>query len=115
MKLIEFRVPRSTFISVVGFAIIGLLFALTNIVNYAQLGKRFTPFSVAYPVSAQTYDETSLYVPGPRRFFEENSLRTEVDVFELRDVEGVYPMAHSIIIGSVAKLVGNLEVSWVIA
>src|SRR5262249_1580740 len=79
-------------------------------------GKRFTPFSVAYPVSAPTYDETSVYVPGPRRFFEKNSLKTEVDEFELRDAVGLFPgVAHSIVIGSIAKLVGSLEVSWVIA
>jgi hypothetical protein len=85
------------------------LFALADIADYAQLGKRFRPFSVAYPVSANTYDETQLYAPGARRFFETNSVKTEVDIFELRDAVGAYPVAHSIIIGSMAKLVGSLE------
>jgi hypothetical protein len=74
MNRIEFRILRSALVPLVGFVSIGLLFALADIVNYVQLGKRFTPFSVAYPVSAQAYDETQLYVPGARRFFAENSL-----------------------------------------
>src|SRR5262245_591734 len=117
MKQIEYRVSRSTLIaiSVAGFAIIGFLFALANIVNYSQLGNRFTPFSVAYRVSALTYDETELYVAVARRFFEKNSVRPEVDVFELRDTVGVYAgAAHSIVLGSMAKLVGSLEISWII-
>jgi hypothetical protein len=114
MNQVKFRFSQAAIISVV-FAIIGVLFALADIVNYAQLGRRFTPFSVAYPVSAQTYDETQLYVPGARRFFENNSVKTEVDVFELRDAVGAYPVAHSIVIGSIAKLFGSLEVAWVIA
>src|SRR5262245_18559674 len=102
MKPAELRVSRLTLIAIpaIGFAVIGLLFALVDILNYTHLGARFTPFSVAYPVSAQTYDETQLYVPGARRFFEKNSVNTEVDVFELRDAVGAYPVAHSIIIGS---------------
>ena len=117
MKKIETRFLQTTssVVPIVGFAIIALLFALADIANYAQLGERFTPFSVAYPVSALTYDETQVYVPGARRFFETNSLKTEVDVFELRHTVGVWPVAHSIIIGSIAKLVGSLEASWVIA
>ena len=102
-------------ISFVGFTFMGLLFALVDILNCARLGERFTPFSVAYPVSALTYDETQVYVPGPRRFFETNSLNTEVDVFELRGTMGAWPVMHSLIIGSLAKLVGSLEASWIIA
>jgi len=111
------RISRPTLVAVplVGFVIVALLFALADIVNYAQLGMRFTPFSVAYPVSALTYDETELYVPGARRFFVKNSVGTEVDVFELRDTVGVYAgVAHSIVLGSMAKLVGSLEVAWII-
>src|SRR5690242_7712898 len=117
MKRIEFGISRLTLsvASVIGFAIIGLLFALVDVVSYAELGKRFTPFSVAYPVSSLTYDESQLYVPGSRRFFEENSVKTEVDVFEQRDAIGAYPVVHSIVVGSIAKLVGSLERSWVIA
>jgi hypothetical protein len=117
MNQIEFRFsqPILTAITIVGFVIIGLLFALVDIVNYAQLGMRFTPFSVAYPVSEKTYDETHMYVPGARRFFEKNSVKTEVDIFELRDAVGAYPVAHSIVIGSMAKLFGSLEVAWVVA
>jgi hypothetical protein len=107
--------PTLSVMLVIGFMIIGILFALADVVNYSQLGKRFTPFSVAYPVSALTYDETQLYVPGARHFFENNSLNTEVDIFELRDVVGLYPIAHSIIIGSIAKVFGSLEASWVIS
>src|SRR5262245_55592978 len=117
MYQIEIRGARLKFgaVTIVGFAIIALLFGLADIINYAQLKNLFTPFSVAYPVSAQTYDETQLYVPGARRFFEKGSIKTEVDIFELRDTVGAYPIAHSIIIGSMAKFVGSLEVAWVIA
>lgn len=96
----------------VGFA---LVFALTDLANYARLGDRFTPFSVAYPISALTYDETSAYVPCARRFFEQSSLKSELDVFELRDLEGAFPIAHCIIIGSMARIFGNLEMAWVVA
>ena len=68
-----------------------------------------------YPISAQTYDETQLYAPGARRFFELGSTNTEVDVFELRDARSGYPILHSVIIGSLAKIVGSLETAWVIA
>jgi hypothetical protein len=117
MKQTKCQVSRRALqaVSVAGFVILGLLFALGDIVNYAQLGQRFTPFSVAYPVSAQTYDETGVYVPGARWFFDENKVQTEVDIFELRDTGGAYPgLAHSIVIGSIAKIFGSLEVSWVI-
>src|SRR5262249_36428128 len=97
------------------FAPVAVLFSLADIINYASLGKRFTPFSVAYPVSAQTYDETQLYVPGVRRFFEKNSIKTEVDTFELRDAVGAYPLAHSGIIGSIWKFIGSPEIGWIIA
>src|SRR5262249_349134 len=43
------------------------------------------------------------------------SLRPEVDIFELRGAMSAWPLAHSVIIGSIAKLVGSLEVSWIIA
>jgi hypothetical protein len=117
MSKIGFRFTQTTSIAIpiVGFAIIGFLFALADIVNYAELKERFTPFSVAYPVSALTYDETQVYVPGARRFFATNSLKSEMDVFELRQTVGVWPIAHSVIIGSMAKFVGNLETSWIIA
>jgi hypothetical protein len=111
----RFTPPTSVAIAVVGFVIIGFLFALADIVNYAQLKEQFTPFSVAYSVSALTYDETQAYVPGARRFFATNSLKTEMDVFELRQTVGVWPIAHSVIIGSMAKIVGNLGASWIIA
>jgi hypothetical protein len=97
------------------FATFALLFALADVANYGRLGSRFTPFSVAYPVSALTYDETQLYVPCARRFFETGDLKSELDIFELRDVVGAYPIAHCIIIGSIAKLIGSLEVTWVVA
>jgi hypothetical protein len=114
---IEYRFSQIALpaISIAGLVIIGLLFALPDLVNYAQLGKRFTPFSVAYPLSDLTYDETQVYVPGARRFFETNTLATEMDAYELRQTVGVWPIAHSVIIGSIAKLIGSLEVSWVIA
>lgn len=111
-------VLRPTFaIPAAGFAIMMVLFALVDIVNYAQLGKRFTPFSVAFPVSALTSDESQLYAPPARWFFEKDRLKTE-DVFELRDAVALspgFPVAQGIVIGSMAKLVGSLEVSWVIA
>ena len=31
----------------------------------------------------------SLYVPGARWFFEKNSIKTEVDIFELQNAVGV--------------------------
>jgi hypothetical protein len=98
------------------FATFALLFALADVTNYVRLGDRFTPFSVAYPISALTYDETSAYVPCARRFFETSNLKSELDVFELRDVAGAYnPIVHCIIIGSMAKIIGSLEVAWVVA
>jgi hypothetical protein len=117
MKKIGFRSSgvMLSVIPVAGFAIVGLLFALTDLIEYGQLGKNFTPFSVAYSVSELTYDETQVYVPGPRRLFETNSLKPEVDIFELRGAMSAWPLAHSLIIGSIAKLVGSLEVSWIIA
>ena len=97
------------------FATFAVLFALADVANYARLGERFTPFSNAYPISALTYDETSAYVPCARRFFETSDLKSEVDVFELRDALGTSPIAHCIIIGSMAKIIGSLEVAWVVA
>ena len=112
MSKTEFRFST---ICVAGFAIMGLLFAFVDLLNYAQLRERFTPFSVADEVSNLTYDEAQVYVPGARRFYEKNDLKTEVDVFELRQNMGAWPIAHSVVIGSIAKLVGSLETSWVIA
>ena len=97
------------------FATFALLFALADVANYARLGERFTPFSDAYSISALTYDETSAYVPCARRFFETSDLKSEPDVFELRDALGAFPIAHCIIIGSMAKIIGSLEVAWVVA
>ena len=99
----------------IGFVVMASLFALKDLAIWSTLGSQFTPFSVAYPISAQVYDETHMYAPGPRRFFEKTSLKTEVDLFELRDVPSVYPVVHSIIIGGMAKLVGSLDVAWVVA
>ena len=50
MKQIQLRLSQPTLsaICIAGFAIIGLLFALADIVNYAQLREQFTPFSVAF-------------------------------------------------------------------
>lgn len=97
------------------FATFAVLFALADVANYARLGERFTPFSNAYPISALTYDGTSAYVPCAQRFFETSDLKSEVDVFELRDALGTSPIAHCIIIGSMAKIIGSLEVAWVVA
>ena len=79
------------------------------------LGQLFMPFSNAHPISALTYDGTSAYVPCAQRFFETSDLKSEVDVFELRDALGTSPIAHCIIIGSMAKIIGSLEVAWVVA
>ena len=111
----EFSWSTSIALPIACFVVIGFLFSLADITTYAQLKEQFTPFSAAYSVSALTYDETQVYVPGARRFFETNSAKTEVDVFELRQTVGVWPITHSVIIGSIAKLIGNLEASWVIA
>ena len=98
----------------IGFAVMAVLFALHDVAIWSMLGRDFTPFSVAYPVSAQTYDETHLYVPGARRFFERGSILPEVDVYELRDLRSGYPVLHSIVIGGLARLLGSLEAAWVI-
>jgi hypothetical protein len=117
MKRTEFNWADFRFYAIYSavFATFALLFALADMANYARLGDRFTPFSVAYPISALTYDETSAYVPCARRFFETSNLKSELDVFELRDLVGAFPIAHCIIIGSMAKTIGSLEGAWVVA
>lgn len=106
--------PRGRFAAPLGFMFAAVLFALPDLMMWHTLGDRFVPFSVSPPVSAQTYDETQLYVPGARRFMEEGVVRTEVDVFELRDARSAYPVLHAIVMGGLGRLFGSLEAAWVV-
>ncbi len=49
------------------------------------------------------------------RFWKQSSLPSEVDVYELKDRRNGYPVAHSVLIGGLAKVLGSVETAWMIA
>ncbi len=98
-----------------GIAVNLLVFSLNHIVGIAVNHGDYTPFAVVPQVSAQIYDETQLYVPGPARFFRTGQARPELDVVELRDLPGSYPILHSIVLGTLARATGSVEVGWMLA
>lgn len=93
-------------------ALVGLLFALPHLVGLVASSGDYTPFSVGASVSALTFDETQLYLPGPTRFAFFGALPAEVDVRELGAFRNGYPILHSIVVGSLARLVGSVETAW---
>jgi hypothetical protein len=99
----------------VGILVSLAIFPLNHIVGSAVNHGDYTPFAVVPQVSAQIYDETQLYAPGPSRFFRTGQVRAELDVFELRDVPSSYPVLHSVLVGLLAKGVGSLEWAWMVS
>lgn len=75
----------------------------------------YSPFSAGPTISAQVFDETHLYAPGATRFWKQSALPSEVDVYELKDRLNGYPIAHSVLIGGLAKIFGSIEVGWMVA
>ena len=105
------RVSRGNII--LAFAGMVLLFGLHDVAGIVLTRGDYTPFSASPHMSALTYDETQLYAPGVAKFAASNSVMPEVDVLELSHLPNGYPILHSVLLGSLAKLVG-LESAWMI-
>ena len=99
----------------VGILVNLVIFPLNHIVGSGVNRGDYTPFAVVPQVSAQIFDETQLYVPGPSRFFRTGQVRAELDTFELRDLPNSYPVLHSVLVGLFAKSLGSLEWGWMVS
>src|ERR1051326_1082824 len=92
-----------------------IIFSLNHIVGAVVNHGDYTPFSVAPQVSALVWDESSFYIAGPGRFFHIGDLRSEVDVFEMRDVRSDFPIVHYVLLGALANALGSLEWTWIVS
>ncbi|HEY3823647.1 MAG TPA: hypothetical protein VGL82_03770 [Bryobacteraceae bacterium] len=106
---------RSRSLLFLGILINLVIFPLNHIVGLVVNHGDYTPFAVAPQVSAQVYDETQAYVPVPSRFFRTGQIEVELDVYELRNSPNSYPVAHSVLLGLLAKAVGSLERGWMLS
>lgn len=91
-----------------------LLFLSCHFLGYQLTQGSYTPFSVGPHVSALVFDETQLYLPGVTRFFREGTLPSEIDLYELREARNGYPILHSLILGTLSRLVGSVEIGWLL-
>jgi hypothetical protein len=107
---------RSRLLLLIGIAVNLVVFSLNYTAGLIVNRGDYTPFAVVVPqVSAQVFDETQLYAPGPSRFFRTGEVQAELDVFELRHVPNSYPVLHSILLGLLAKAMGSLEWGWMVS
>lgn len=88
------------------------LFTLNHTVGLIKNPNSYSPFSIGTTISALTYDESYLYSTGPRRFMRDQSLPSDSDIYELRNVVSGVPVLHSILIGSIGIVFGSLENAW---
>lgn len=104
-----------TAVAVSGFLLHFVLFSWCDIYGWWWSSGDFTPFSASPHVSALTYDESQLYLPGPMQFARRGTLHPEVDVTEFAAFPNGYPILHSVVIGGLAKACGDIEAAWIIA
>jgi hypothetical protein len=99
----------------VGILVNLAIFSLNHIVGLAVNHGDYTPFAVDLHASAQVFDETHAYAPGPERFLRTGRIPGEVDVFELREAPSSEPIVHSVLVGLLAKGMGSLEWAWMVS
>ncbi|MBL9130605.1 MAG: hypothetical protein JNG86_05365 [Verrucomicrobiaceae bacterium] len=93
--------------AIAGFLLMLLLCGITN-------RPEVPVFSADKRVSPLTFDETTLYAPGVRRFEARAKPSWELDVIEMRDVRFSYPILHQIVLGIPALFIGT-ETVWRLA
>jgi len=94
---------------------LSLLFTLHYLVGEIRSGGDYSPFSTAPSTSPLIYDETQQYLPGARHFMRTGNLHPEVDVREMGELSNGFPVMHALLLGTAGKVLGNLELAWMLA
>lgn len=96
---------------IIGFVIAVVLFGLVHICSWGHA----PVFSADRSASASVYDESTMYAPGVTRFAEHLRPAWELDVIELRGERFSYPIMQHIVLGSLARVAGGVELAHVLA
>src|ERR1043166_1384888 len=91
----------------------GLILVLHHVVGFLANRGDYTPLSVGY-VSPYVLDETMFYAPGVMHYSRTGFLGKEFDVYECRNQAIPVAIFPQIVIGSLVKILGSLEITWML-
>jgi hypothetical protein len=74
----------------------------------------YTPFTTDTRVSAQTHDESHLYLPTIQKFAEQKKITFETDIYELRNEKNSYPLLHTLVLGEISRLLKSVDLTWIL-
>jgi hypothetical protein len=92
----------------------GLLLTLDVTVGEWRNHGDFTPFSMEDEVSNLVSNQTNMYATGPMKFLRTGYLGSEGDIYELRHARSGMPILHSVLLGSMAWVLGSLERAFIV-